>query len=412
MDLGDQSDELNKDLYYLVLIATASFTAENIVEPILPLHIMTTGASSLDAGAVVGMASLAAFLSRLPSGFVCRRIRFRTLVSAALLGESLSYLLYGLAPSYEWLFPVRVLWGVAGAVFMVTMAATISNMSPTEKIGWAIGTYLTSYGLGTMLGPLVCSVLLSTFSYAHLMMSASLLPLAGFLMLNLRFGSRALGDSYVGMTPSGQTSVGREDFSLTRAFSELLSVMSRRRVALAGVLHFLFSVSITFLDTVFLVYAVTQLRLDPSVAMLMLAVRGIANAVVRSPAGSISDRFGQKWPFVISFGTLILSYVLLATSTDIWLMGLAMVILGAAWGVRVVLEWTATQDEVPSASKSIASSFLPLVWDVAHSTGAVAVGALALFVPMETIFLLCAGLMVAAVLVVLAFWPSGRILRA
>jgi MFS family permease len=182
--------------------------------------------------------------------------------------------------------------------------------------------------------------------------------------------------------------------------------MSRRRVALAGVLHFLFSVSITFLDTVFLVYAVTQLRLDPSVAMLMLAARGIANAVVRSPAGSISDRFGQKWPFVISFSSLILSYVLLATSTDIWLMGLAMVILGAAWGVRVVLEWTATQDEIPAKSKSIASTFLPLVWDVAHSSGALAVGALALFAPETTIFLFSAALMLVATIVVLAFWPS------
>ena len=407
--MGHRSDELATNLYYLVLIASAAFTGENIVEPILPLRIVAMGASLLDLGAIVGVASIAAFLSRLPAGFLCRRIRFRTFVSAALLGEGLAYLMYGLAPSYEWLFPVRVLWGVTSAIFMVSMAATISNMSPKERIGWAVGTYLTSYGLGTMLGPIVCSVLLSALSYAQIMMSASLLPLIGFVLLNMRFGSRALGNSCAGVISSDARIGTNGNSSLTKAFSELFSIISRRRVALAGILHFLFSVSITFLDTVFIIYAVTQLGMDPSVATLMLAARGVANALVRSPAGSISDKFGQKLPFVVSFGSLIVSYLILATYTDIWLMGFAMVVLGAAWGVRVVLEWTATQDEIPAESRAIASSFLPLVWDVAHSSGAVAVGVLASFVPVTTILFLCAGLMLVAILVVLAFWPSGRI---
>jgi MFS family permease len=407
--MGHRSDELATNLYYLVLIASAAFTGENIVEPILPLRIVAMGASLLDLGAIVGVASIAAFLSRLPAGFLCRRIRFRTFVSAALLGEGLAYLMYGLAPSYEWLFPVRVLWGVTSAIFMVSMAATISNMSPKERIGWAVGTYLTSYGLGTMLGPIVCSVLLSALSYAQIMMSASLLPLIGFVLLNMRFGSSALGNSCAGVISSDARIGTNGNSSLTKAFSELFSIISRRRVALAGILHFLFSVSITFLDTVFIIYAVTQLGMDPSVATLMLAARGVANALVRSPAGSISDKFGQKLPFVVSFGSLIVSYLILATYTDIWLMGFAMVVLGAAWGVRVVLEWTATQDEIPAESRAIASSFLPLVWDVAHSSGAVAVGVLASFVPVTTILFLCAGLMLVAILVVLAFWPSGRI---
>lgn len=407
--MGHRSDELATNLYYLVLIASAAFTGENIVEPILPLRIVAMGASLLDLGAIVGVASIAAFLSRLPAGFLCRRIRFRTFVSAALLGEGLAYLMYGLAPSYEWLFPVRVLWGVTSAIFMVSMAATISNMSPKERIGWAVGTYLTSYGLGTMLGPIVCSVLLSALSYAQIMMSASLLPLIGFVLLNMRFGSSALGNSCAGVISSDARIGTNGNSSLTKAFSELFSIISRRRVALAGILHFLFSVSITFLDTVFIIYAVTQLGMDPSVATLMLAARGVANALVRSPAGSISDKFGQKLPFVVSFGSLIVSYLILATYTDIWLMGFAMVVLGAAWGVRIVLEWTATQDEIPAESRAIASSFLPLVWDVAHSSGAVAVGVLASFVPVTTILFLCAGLMLVAILVVLAFWPSGRI---
>jgi len=408
--MGQQSDELTTNLHYLVLIASAAFTAENVVEPILPIRVVTMGASSLDLGAIVGMASVAAFLSRLPSGFLCRRVKFRTLISVALLGEGLAYLLYGIAPSYVWLYPVRILWGVTGAIFMVSMTATISNMSPKERIGWAMGTYLTSYGLGTMLGPLACSLLLSTLSYAHIMMTASLLPLAGLLVLNLRFRSSALGNSCAGIISSDQDQGDRTDkgSSLTEAFSELLSIISRQRVALAGVLYFLFSVSITFLDTVFVVYAVTQLRVDPSAATLMLAARGIANTVVRTPAGAISDRFGQKIPFVISFGSLILSYVVLATSTDVWLMAFAMVVLGAAWGVGVVLEWTATQDEIPAESRPIASTFLPLVWDVAHSSGAVTVGALALFVPVTTILFICAALILVAILIVLTFWPSGR----
>jgi len=407
--MDQQSNELAANLYYLILIASAAFTGENLVEPLLPLQVVTMGASLLDVGAVIGVASVAAFLSRLPSGLMCRRIKFKTLISATLVGEGLAYLMYGLAPSYEWLLPSRVLWGVTSAVFMVSMAATISNTSQKERIGWAIGTYLTSYGLGTVLGPLICSLLLSTFSYAQIMMLASLLPLSGALALNLRFGSSMLGNSRAGISASIEGGYNNKDSSLTGALSELFSIVSKRRVILAGALHFLFSVSITFLDTVFVVYVVTQLRMDPSMGTLLLAVRGIANTVVRSPAGTISDRFGQKTPFIISFVALTFSYTLLAITVNDWLMAFAMVVLGAAWGVSVVLEWTATQDEIPTVSRSIASSFLPLVYDMAHSIGAVAVGALALFVSVPTILCVCAMLMVVAMLVALVFWPSGRI---
>jgi len=397
------------DIYYLILVASAAFTGENVVEPLLPLQVVTMGASLLDAGAVVGVASIAAFLSRLPSGLLCRRIKFKTLISATLIGEGIAYFAYGLAPSYVWLLPSRVLWGVASAIFMVSMAATISSTSQSERIGWAMGTYLTSYGLGTVLGPLICSVLLSTLSYAQIIMLTSLLPVSGALVLNLRFGSSTLGNSRAGLAPFAESNRDNNDTSLKGAFSELLSIASKRRVMLAGALHFLFSVSITFLDTVFVVYVVTELHMDPSAATLLLAVRGIANTVVRSPAGTISDRFGQKIPFVVSFVALASSYILLAMTVNDWLMAFAMVVLGAAWGVSVVLEWTATQDEIPTVSRSIASSFLPLVYDVGHSAGAVAVGALALFVSVPIIFLVCAMLMLIATVIALVFWPSGRV---
>ena len=407
--MGRQSNDLAVDIYYLILVASAAFTGENVVEPLLPLQVVTMGASLLDAGAVVGVASIAAFLSRLPSGLLCRRIKFKTLISATLIGEGIAYFAYGLAPSYVWLLPSRVLWGVASAIFMVSMAATISSTSQSERIGWAMGTYLTSYGLGTVLGPLICSVLLSTLSYAQIIMLTSLLPVSGALVLNLRFGSSTLGNSRAGLAPFAESNRDNNDTSLKGAFSELLSIASKRRVMLAGALHFLFSVSITFLDTVFVVYVVTELHMDPSAATLLLAVRGIANTVVRSPAGTISDRFGQKIPFVVSFVALASSYILLAMTVNDWLMAFAMVVLGAAWGVSVVLEWTATQDEIPTVSRSIASSFLPLVYDVGHSAGAVAVGALALFVSVPIIFLVCAMLMLIATVIALVFWPSGRV---
>jgi MFS family permease len=401
-----QPDAQATNLRYLVLIASAAFTAENMVEPILPIRVVMMQASSLDLGVIVGIASVSAFLLRIPSGFLCRRVKFGTLISLALLGEGVAYLLYGIAPSQVWMYPARILWGMTAAIFMVGMTATISNASPSERIGWAMGTYLTSYGLGTMLGPLACSLLLSVLPYSHVMVAASLLPFAGFLILCLKFRSTAIWDSFAGIAPHDRIGGIDSHPSIAEAFSELLSIVSRQRVALAGVLYFLFSVSITFLDIVFVVHAVTQLGLDPSVVALMLTARGIANTVVRTPAGTISDRFGQKVPFVISFGSLMLSYLVLATSTEVWLMACAMVVLGAAWGMGVVLEWATTQNEAPAESRPIASTFLPLVWDIAHFIGAVTAGALALFVPATTILFICAALMLIAILTVLALWPS------
>jgi len=399
-------DDAAKEVYQLTAIATVSFTGANVVEPLLPLRIVELGASTLELGAIVAAASVTAFLSRIPAGFLCLRVRFRHLISLVLLGEVLAYLMYGLVPSHHLLYPARLLWGVAAAVFMVSTIAAASNLSKGEKIGWAVGTYLTSYGLATVIGPLASSILLTSLTYSQVLILAALFPLFGLALMNLGSGSRRIADTYAGIAPAAGRRMPNDKASLSDAISQFVSIARRRRVALAGFLHFLFSVSITFLDTIFLVYAVTELGLSPSLATLMLAARGVANSLVRVPAGKVSDRFGQRVPFLVSFSALAMSYALVAFSRDSWVLTLAMIILGASWGARVVLEWTATQDELPAESRPMASAFLPLVWDIAHMIGAVAVGALAMFAPAPFIFLLSAGLMVTATLTVLLFWPT------
>jgi len=401
------ADDIARDIYYLTLIATASFTGSNMVEPMLPLRIVELGASSLDLGIIVGLASVAAFMSRLPAGMLFLRKRLRALISVALVGEAVSYVMYGLSPSYQWLCPFRLLWGISGALFMVGTIATVSNLSAKERIGWAMGTYLTSYGLATVLGPLFCSVLLYALSCAQVLMSAAVLPVLALVLLNLRFGPGSVGDTYAGISSNRAQEVQASTNSMRGAFDSLVSIVRRRRVAVAGTLHFLFSVSITFLDTIFVVYAVTQLGISPSVAALMLAARGVANSLSRMPAGNLMDRVGSKIPFLGSFAVLTLCYLVIAYATDIPTLSVAMLLLGASWGVRVVLEWTATQDEIPPESRPIASAFLPLVWDVAHATGAFAVGILAMLVPPAMVFVAASGLMIVAIAVVLLFLPDG-----
>jgi len=401
-----RTDDATREVYHLTAIATVSFTGANVVEPLLPLRIVELGASTLELGAIVAAASVTAFLSRIPAGLLCLRVRFKHLISLVLLGEVLAYLMYGLVPSHYLLYPARLLWGVAGAAFMVSTIAAVSNLSKGEKIGWAVGTYLTSYGLATIIGPLTSSILLTSLTYSQVLSVAALFPLSGLALLNLGMGSRKIADTYAGIAQTDERRKRNSEASLSSAISQFVSIVRRRRVALAGLLHFLFSVSITFLDTIFLVYAVTELGLSPSLATLMLAARGVANSLVRVPAGKVSDRVGQRVPFLISFSALALSYALVAFSRDSWVLTLAMIILGASWGARVVLEWTATQDELPAESRPMASAFLPLVWDIAHMTGAVAVGALAMFAPAPFIFLISAGLMVTATLTVLLFWPT------
>ena len=241
-----------------------------------------------------------------------------------------------------------------------------------------------------MVGPLLCSLMTGYLSYPLLFLTVSLLPLIGFAILLL---SKPCPEGF---------SEGMEGFQ----FSFLKEVVSSRDVLLLSAARTSFSFTNAFLTTLLTVYLVKDLLLPTFMAPLLFSVQGVANTLVRTPSGIISDRVGRKTPLLLSYGLLALTFLVISEAGSPWILALAMFLFGAGWGVRAVVEWTLLDEVVRPEVRTVAMAYLSSMFSLGLASGSVAAGALALHTPISTVFKL------ASVILALALIPVALLGRS
>jgi len=366
----------------LTAAATISITASAVVDPVFPLRVVELGASELILGSIVATASLALLVMRLPIGLICTRITFKQAASISLLGQFAAIIAYAVAPDYSWFAPARAVAALSSAFLGITTMATITSMVRQEEIGRAVATYLTSFGVSATFGPLLTSLLLTDLKYDQIMMFATALPLL------------ALGIIYVLPSVDKYNEAGNDRKQgeslhewVGRALGELGEMARQRQVAITGALHFLFGMTATLLATFFTVYAVDHLMIPAYAVTLILSARGAANTLSRIPASYMMDRMSTRSILFIAFSALSVSYFAISASAEAMLLALANVVLGLAWGIRAVVEWTVAESSVPPKTRPMASAFMSFLWDVAGSIGGIVGGLIATVHSISSVFL-------------------------
>jgi len=339
---------------------------------------MQRGASVLEVGLIVSIVSYAAIGAKVPLGILAERVGKWPVIPAALLGQSLSLLLYSLASSPIWFYPVRVFHALILAAFAPTAIAMASDLAPSGKRGDMIGRFLTSFGAATMLGPFICSFLLGYLDYVRIFQLAAVFPLLGFAIFlpSIRKGSRRSYLKRIGISEAGRFS----------PLGSLKKIVASREVLILSYLRLTFSFTNAFFITIFPLYASQSLLLSSSLIAILFGVKGVTNMVFRLPSGKISDRIGRRTPLFLSYLLLALTYLIISESKDFYVLSLAMAIYGLAHGMRAVTEWALLGDSIPSEVSGVASAYLSTMFNVGGALGATASGALSLILPTSSIF--------------------------
>jgi MFS family permease len=87
------------------------------VQTLTPLYIESLGASPAVVGMVIGIQGLIRIVFLAPAGMLADRISMRTLIVIARSCTMLGVLMFGIAPSWPWLFPAIVVMGVGNIAF-------------------------------------------------------------------------------------------------------------------------------------------------------------------------------------------------------------------------------------------------------------------------------------------------------
>jgi len=147
--------------------------------------------------------------------------------------------------------------------------------------------------------------------------------------------------------------------------------------------------------TFFTVYAVDELLIPAYVVTLIISSRGLANTLSRLPASYLMDRVSTRKILVVAFTGLAASYLVLSLQGNALLLTVGNLMLGLAWGMRAVVEWTVAESSVPPKTRTISSAYMSFLWDAAGSIGGMVGGFLAVVFSISSVFLFSSILMVA-----------------
>lgn len=167
-------------------VALIAFIDTFAIVPLLaPYAIRELGATSVQAGIILALYSLASLLGNLGSGVLLDRVGRRVPMVISLCAAGLLVLLYAFARTPLELMVLRVLHGLAGAVYVPALFAMVAEHGG-ENRARAMGKTGALIGMMALVGPVTSGMVATYYGMAPVFWGvAALMMLSGLAVLSL-----------------------------------------------------------------------------------------------------------------------------------------------------------------------------------------------------------------------------------
>jgi MFS family permease len=155
------------------------------------------------------------------------------------------------------------------------------------------------------------------------------------------------------------------------------------------------------LITFFAVHAENNLLLSSSIIATLFGIKGAFNLISRIPSGKLTDRIGHKYPIVIAYTLLAIAFLLFSETSNLYLLAFAMIIYGAAHGMRAVAEWSLLGDSAPAEIRNIAAAYLSSLFNVGAAFGGVIAGSLSIIIDFQPMYKLASLIVLSGVILLI-----------
>lgn len=179
-----ESESWLKDFLLTWINRFSFFLAHHLTRPILPLYLVSFGASSTVIGAVMAVFTITATVMRIPVGLLIDRIGRKPflIVGVALFaGGNFGYMW---APSILLMLPFRMLHGIGWSGCTTAVATLAADIAPPKRRGELIGYAAMASSLGGAIGPVAGFALLHRFEFSGVFLGA-----AALLFISLILGA-------------------------------------------------------------------------------------------------------------------------------------------------------------------------------------------------------------------------------
>ncbi len=296
-------DSARRNIWAVSLTSLLTDISSEMVLHLVPLYLSAVlGVGMHVIGLIEGVAKSVASLLKLVSGRLADRFRRRKWLAVAGYGISaLSKPFFLWATTWQSVAAVRWVERVGKGVRTAPRDALLADSAPADRRGFVFGLHRAADTLGAVIGLGIAMAVISFMgtgsildaSTFHWVVLYSLVPaLAAVAVL-------ALGAKDI--TPSSKDPKPRSDL----AFRAL------------GKRFFIFLAIVALFDLgdssdAFLVLRASERGLGVVGILSLLALFNIVYALISTPAGRLSDRFGRRRVLVIGWGVYALVYLGLA----------------------------------------------------------------------------------------------------
>jgi MFS family permease len=374
---------------YAVLIASwiiVDFASE-LPATYFGLYVLGLGATETILG-VIGLSQFLALASmQFPGGYLADKYGRKWLISTMTFGVALSFILYGIAPSWHFLLIGVVLMSIFNSTYQPALTAMVSDSLPAERRGMGFSIVMLIASASTTPSPAIAGLLRVHFGLIDGMRIAYGIVVVLFLAAAfLRFFF--LKETVVNASKPHLKEIIH---SYPAALKESVSVW---RKLPKSMLYLFLSFSITIFgfsatNLLTVVYATRVLLIDEVVWAFIIAIVPVTTIILAIPVGKLVDKAKRKIPLLASmliFGLAMGVFVygdLAKVAASLILVGAGQVMLTASFGALQT-------DLTPKEQRGKVNGFINFANYIVMATGSLMGGYLYEHVSPQAPFLIAA----------------------
>jgi MFS family permease len=342
-----------KDFFFTWINRFSFFLAHHLTRPLLPLYLVSFGASSTVIGAVVAVFTIAATISRVPVGLYIDRLGRKPFLMYGIAFFTVSNFGYLWAPSILLMVPFRILHGIGWSGCTTAIATLAADIAPKKRRGELIGYAGMASSLAGALGPVAGFAIFDVFGYSGVFTGAGVLLIGSFF---LGF-----------MVPEPKNVLSQEKIA---DWTEAIAVRETLLPAVVvSLLAFGQGGTLTFLP-------IHALKLGIENPGLWFGLYALCLLITRPVAGPLSDRISRRAVIVPGLILHLVSFLLLAlASSPIWLWAAA-ILGGLGVGAAQPALMAVAVDEASPQRRGQSLAQYQCFYDLGIGVGSMALGVL------------------------------------
>jgi MFS family permease len=290
------------------------------------LYVLGLGATETILG-VIGLSQFLALASlQFPGGYLADKYGRKWLISTMSFGVALSFILYGIAPSWPFILVGVVLMSIFNSTYQPALNAMISDSLPAEKRGMGFSIVMLIASASTTPSPAVAGLLRANFGLMTGMRIAYAIVVVLFLIAAF-FRFFFLKETVVtGSRPKLHEIFQSYPTALKESFGVWKKVPKSMLYLFLSFSVATFGFAATGLFTV--IYATQVLLIDEVAWAFLLAILPVTTILLALPMGKIVDKIKRKTPILVA--TLIFGLAMyIFVYGDLTRVALALILLGA-----------------------------------------------------------------------------------